>query len=328
MRLLDFVRVSCALIVGVVPAIAFAQTKVTLRTDYKVNGYVAPFALALERGFYREQGLTVEIEQGQGSSVTVQTVAAGDDTFGLADSTAMVVGISSKSIPVKAIYVFSQTGIQGFAYHPESGWDGSINGMRHKVFVGSPGSAELSVLPAILATAGMTVADLDLQLVDSNAKVPLFIKTPGSFMAGYATGDMLRIRSKMPNLGFAPFSKYGITAYGTAVITKNATIQSNPELVRKFVAASAKGWQAAAKDPEAAVQAAVKLFPDVDPKLLLGGLKIVISDQLHTPATAGKPIGWTAESDWKAMLNMLEKYSQVNPKPVSTYFTNKFIAQP
>ena len=316
-----------ALLVVSTTAGAQQLTQVTLRTDYKVNGYVGVFALAGERGFYREQGLNVEIGEGQGSSTTVQTVAVGDDTFGLADATALVLGISARDIPVKAVSVYSQTGIQGFAYHPDSGWDGEIDKMRGKVLISSAGAAELTLVPAILATAGMTMNDIDLQLTDPAARIPLFIRTPDSFMGGYATGDVLRIKLKMPNVGYVPFSKYGIATFGTSLITKNKTIQENPELVRKFVAASAKGWAVAIKDPEAAVQAAMKLFPASDPVLLREGLKTMIAEQLHTPASADKPIGWAAESDWSAMLDLLKKYSNVKPKELASYYTNDFIEE-
>jgi NitT/TauT family transport system substrate-binding protein len=319
-----------AVVLGPSAATAQPMTKVTLRTDFKVNGYVGVFALALERGFYRDQGLAVEIAEGQGSGVTVQTVAAGGDTFGLADSTALMVGVSNRDIPVKAIFVFAQTDIQGLAYYPDSGWDGNIKNMRGKVVISSAGSAEMPHLLAILASAGMTTDDIKLQLVEFNARVPLFLQTPGSFQGAYATGDILRIKSKMPNVGYVPFSKYGVTAYGTGLITRNATIQNDPALVRKFVAASAKGWDVAVKDPEAAIQAALKVFPNVphDAQQLRSGLKILIDQQLHTPATAGKPIGWTAESDWKAMIDLLQKYSNVKPKPLSAYYTNEFIPNP
>jgi NitT/TauT family transport system substrate-binding protein len=131
----------------------------------------------------------------------------------------------------------------------------------------------------------------------------------------------------MPDAGYVPFSKYGIVTFGTSLITKNKTIRENPDLVRKFVAASAKGWAVAINDPEAAVQAAMKLFPASDPGLLREGLKIMIAEQLHTPASAGKPIGWTAESDWSAMLDLLKKYGNVKPKELSSYYTNAFIQE-
>src|SRR5262245_59358392 len=66
--------------------VAAAQTKIVVRTDFKFNGYVSPLALAIEKGFYKDAGMDVMIEQGQGSSTTVQTVASGIDQFGLADA--------------------------------------------------------------------------------------------------------------------------------------------------------------------------------------------------------------------------------------------------
>src|SRR5262249_45079428 len=84
---------------------ASAQTKVVVRSDFKFNGYVSPLALAIDKGFYREAGLDVAIEQGQGSATTVQTVASGVDQFGLADSAVAALGISSQNVPVKVVAV-------------------------------------------------------------------------------------------------------------------------------------------------------------------------------------------------------------------------------
>jgi len=145
--------------------------KVSLRTDYKVNGYVGPFVLARDLGLYRKAGLDVEIGEGQGSSTTVQTVATGRDTFGLADATTMVVGITNRNIPVRAVSVYSQTGVQGFAYHKSSNWDGQVASIKGKVIISSPGSAELSVFPAVFATAGFKIEDVELRLTRVSARM-------------------------------------------------------------------------------------------------------------------------------------------------------------
>ncbi len=327
LRTLIFLAASTLMMAGAAIQVANGQPlkKVSLRTDYKVNGYVGPFVLARDLGLYRQAGLDVEIGEGQGSSTTVQTVAAGRDTFGLADATTMVVGITNRSVPVRAVSVYAQTGVQGFAYHKSSNWDGKVASIKGKVIISSPGSAELSVFPAVFATAGFKIEDVELRLTDPNAKVPLFIQTPGAFLGGYATGDIVRIRLRMPDMGFAPFSQFGINTYGTSLITSNAVIEADPDLIRRFVHASAQGWEAAIKDPQAAVQAAIKQFPESDPNLLREGLKVMIDQQMHTSATAGKPIGWTAEEDWTAMLEVLKNYSGLKPKNPSDYYTNRFI---
>jgi NitT/TauT family transport system substrate-binding protein len=301
-----------------------AQTKVVLRTDYKFNGYVAPMALALERGYYKKAGLDVSIEQGQGSGTTVQTVASGADTFGMADAGTAILGISSQNIPVKILAVYTQTGTMGLIYHPDSSFKGDLKALKGKVVISSAGVADLRMLSPTLASAGMTTGDVQLQLVDQNARVPLFLKTPGSFLTGFATGDLLRVRSRLPDAKYVPYAQYGVIVYGTGLVASNATIQKNPDLVRKFVAASQKGWDDAVKDPEAAVAASIKLFPDLTKDFLLDGLKIALAEQLHTPATKGHPIGWTDTGDWDKTLAVLTTYAGLKAKPLSSYLNNDF----
>jgi NitT/TauT family transport system substrate-binding protein len=308
-------------------AVALAQTKIVLRTDFKFNGYVTPLALAIEKGFYREAGFDVAIEQGQGSATTIQTVATGVDDFGLADSATAVLGISSQNVPVKIIAVYNQTATMGLIYHADAGFTGDLAQLKGKVVISSAGSADARQLEPTLAAAGMKLDDVKLQLVDINARVPLFLQTPGAFLTGFATGDLLRVRAREPAAKYVPYAKYGLVAYGIGLIVRTETIAKSPGLVKKFVAASQKGWEAAATDPEAAVAAGLKLYPDVSAALLRDGLKISLEEQLHTPNTAGHPIGWTAEEDWKKMLDVLKAYGGVAPKAPSAYYTNEFIAQ-
>lgn len=308
---------------------AFAQEgdPVVLRTDYKFNGYIAPFALALERGFYKEEGLDVSIEQGQGSGTTIQTVASGADTFGLADAATMVFGVSAQGIPVKLLSVYTQTATMGLIYHPDSTFTGDLAAIEGQVVISSAGAADLRLLDPALASVGLTPSDVEIQLVDINARVPLFLQTPGAFLTGFATGDLLRVRSKLPDAKYVPYANYGVIAYGTGLIASESTIAENPDLVRKFVAASRKGWEAALEDPEAAVEASLKLYPDLDAQMLLDGLKIALEEQLHTPATEGHPIGWTDEGDWERMLGLMEQFAKLSPKEPSTYYTNDFIGE-
>ncbi len=123
---------------------------------------------------------------------------------------------------------------------------------------------------------------------------------------------------------FVLFTMKGLSAATISIDSSTSTIEGAPDLVRRFVAASAKGWEETVKDPEAAVQAAMKQFPDSNADFLREGLKIMIDQQLHTPATAGKPIGWTADSDWVAMLDLLKTYADVKTKETSAYYTNEF----
>jgi NitT/TauT family transport system substrate-binding protein len=319
--------IAAGLAVGAAGSAALAQTKIVVRTDFKFNGYVSPLALAIDKGYYKEAGFDVSIEQGQGSSTTVQTVATGVDTFGLADSAIAALGISMQNVPVKVVAVYNQTATMGLIYHPDSDFNGDLGSLKGKVVISSAGSADAKLLEPTLATAGMKLDDVQLQLVDINARVPLFLRTPNSFQTGFATGDLLRVRSRLPGAKYVPYAKYGLVAYGIGLIANTGTIAKSPDVVRKFVAATQRGWQAAAKDLDAAVEASIKLYPDLSAEMLHEGLRISLEEQLHTPSTVGHPIGWTDEGDWRKMLGILKTYSGITPKEPSTYYTNQFVVE-
>src|ERR1043165_1514083 len=81
---------------------AAAQDAVSLRLNWYLGGLHVPFYYGKERGFYKDEGIDLTINEGRGSAHTVQVVAAGSDTFGLADSSS-VVATAVKGADVKSV---------------------------------------------------------------------------------------------------------------------------------------------------------------------------------------------------------------------------------
>lgn len=75
-------------------SVAWAQERVTLRLDFVPSGYHGPFYVALDKGYYREEGLEVRIGRGFGSTDTIKRVSTGADTFGFADLYTAIKGVS------------------------------------------------------------------------------------------------------------------------------------------------------------------------------------------------------------------------------------------
>src|SRR5215212_8537559 len=91
---------------------ASAQDAVSLRLNWYLGGLHVPFYYGKERGFFKDESIDLTINEGRGSANTVQVVAAGSDTFGLADSSSVVL-TASKGADVKS--VMSLLNSTGFA---------------------------------------------------------------------------------------------------------------------------------------------------------------------------------------------------------------------
>src|SRR5499427_4752764 len=82
--------------------VAQADDAVSLRLNWYFGGLHVPFYYGKEKGYYAAEGIDLTINEGRGSANTVQVVAAGSDTFGLADSSS-VINTAAKGGDVKSV---------------------------------------------------------------------------------------------------------------------------------------------------------------------------------------------------------------------------------
>src|SRR5580704_11948794 len=110
-----------ALIAAIALAVpACAEDAVSFRLNWYMGGAHAPFFLGKERGFYRDAGIDPTINEGRGSANTAQVVAAGTDTFGLADSSS-VMRLVSKDAGIRTVMSLLNTSAFGVISLAESG---------------------------------------------------------------------------------------------------------------------------------------------------------------------------------------------------------------
>ena len=100
---------SAFLVVAIAAAAAAAPvaaqtTKFPFRLNWTASGEHAAFFVARDKGFYREEGLDVEILDGSGSTTVLQLIANGSSPVGYADAATMMRGVAN-GMPVRAVGV-------------------------------------------------------------------------------------------------------------------------------------------------------------------------------------------------------------------------------
>ena len=323
MRTLKIAGVLLAALVACTAPAARAADAVSFRLNWYLGGLHVPFYYGKEKGIYAAEGIDLTINEGRGSANTVQVVAAGSDTFGLADSSS-VIATAAKGAEIKS--VMSLLNSTGFAVVSlaETGirTPKDLEGKRLAV---SPGDPLGQLFQALATYNKLDMSKITLVQVDPAAKVVAVLEKRADGLLGGADDQYFLIKQRGLQPAALRYADHGANIVGMTIVTRNDLIKTKPDLVRRFVRATIKSWEEAKKNPGAAVDAALKVKPDLNRQSTLEQLMVDI-DLLDSPNSKGR-IGWGAQADWDQTIDLLKKYRDLSTtQPWTAFHTNEFVA--
>jgi len=223
-------------------------TKVKMMTDVAFLPKHAPFFSALEQGFFKQEGIDLEILPGTGSNNTVVAVDTGKVDFGWADFGVTVLN-QGKGVEVKQIALVQGTSAYATVTTAKSGiktWED----LKGKTVATEGGGAMTAMWPLAMERIGFKEGDVKVVHAASEAKIP-------GLLAGQWDANLALFVSDAPVLvgqGEEPtvlkWSELGISLYGNGIIAADDTIKNDPELTKAFTRAVTQGflWACANQD--------------------------------------------------------------------------------
>jgi NitT/TauT family transport system substrate-binding protein len=307
---------------------AYAQQKdkVTLMLNWYVTGPNLAFYVGKDKGYFDQENIDLQIQEGRGSGPTIQAVAGNNVTFGYADISTMI-KIAAKGAPVKAVGVAVQTSpiaVIGLAEKnirkPED--------IKGKTVAMTAGDAPSQMWPVFLKKTGLKESDFKTVNGDSKTKVNAVINGQADVLIGFSTDQTneIQLATKKP-VHAVMFADQDINNVNLGIVAHKELIASNPDLVRRFMRAATKAFEETQKNPEAAVDITLKLNPKAGAREgLLNGLNATIP-LLHTPDTAkDRPFRVSAKAMNDTMMLMTE-YGGVDKSAgkAENFYTNEFL---
>ena len=323
---MKFTRIAAVFALAALGATSFAhaQDKVSLRLNWYLGGLHVPFYYGKDRGFYAAEGIDLTINEGRGSANSVQVVAAGSDTFGLADSSSVIL-TASKGADIKSVMSLLNTTGFSVVSLVEAGikTPKDLEGKKVAVSAGDPLG---QLLQAVCKANNVDCTKIGMVQVDPAAKVVTVLEKKTDALLGGSDDQYFLIKYKGGNPSAMRYADWGANIVGMTIVTTGDTIKKNPDLVKRFVRATVKSWEESKKNPGAAVDAAMKAKPDINRQSTLDQLMVDI-DLLDSKNSKGK-IGMGAQADWEQTLAILKNYRDLaTDKTWTTFHTNEFVPQ-
>jgi NitT/TauT family transport system substrate-binding protein len=305
---------------------AEAMDKVTLRTNWLYYGSHAIFYCGKDKGFYEEEGIALDVRQGNGSGNAVRLVANKNDTFAYASSSTML-NLAAKDAPVISVATIDATGADACLCRPDSGIK-EIKDLEGKQIMTTAAASVNTFFPVALANAGVDASKIEIINVAEAALVPSYLQNKAPCILGGIDDKPAEIQA---NGGEAPvifnYANYGVYQPGYSIVAHKDLVKNNPDLVRRFVKATLKATAAAEANPDECIDSLVNWAGEasVEKKQARQVLDATLSI-LYSPNNSEKKIGLNIEKDWASAMELFKKYKDLKTdKKATDFYTNEFI---
>lgn len=304
--------------------------EVEVQLDYVIRGNHAPFFVAQEKGYFADEGITVSnIQEGTGSSDALRIVGNGGADFGFGDLPTLVTA-RSQNVPVKAIAAVNQHSPLGFCSKSERFTLEQPSDLEDKTLAVHPGQSTDIFTRAFIAANDVDADTIEERTVEPPYEnfllqdrvdvVPCYIDAEVPVLERSAGGE--------GSLSIMLGADHGYEAFGSGLFTNEELIESDPDLVQRFVTAYLRGFQDVIDDPEGAAQilseARPQLAENVD--LFVAQLEADIEETFTSEVTEEHGLGYMDPKAWEATIDILAEQDvlegQVAPTDV---YDNQFV---
>ncbi|MGA7395109.1 MAG: ABC transporter substrate-binding protein, partial [Terrimicrobiaceae bacterium] len=229
-----------------------ALDRVTLQLKWHHQFQFAGYYAALEKGFYRDAGLDVEIREGGPNVDAIDDVVTGRADFGVGTSGALIARARGQPVVVLAA-VFQHS--PAILLVPRRAGVTSVFALQDRLLMDTPGSEDIAAM--------LKLADVDyarMPRVKHNGDPRDLVSGKADAMVAYSTNEPFVLEQLgVPYLAFSPRAS-GIDFYSDNLVTSEKQIKARPKRVAAFRAASLKGWQYALSHKEEIVDLILRRY--------------------------------------------------------------------
>ena len=309
--------------------VGLADTKVPFALDWKFEGPSAPYFYSIDKGFFKAEGLDVEISPGKGSLDAIPKVATGAFPLGFADINSLIKFLDKNpDAPVTAVMMvydkppFAIAGRKSLGVNKPKDLEGRILGAP-------PPDGAWAQFPPFATANNIDVSKITVEPVGFPTREPMLAEKKVDAITGYSFSmflNLIRLGVPEDDISVILMANHGLELYGNAIIVNTDFAKTDPELVTGFLRAVAKGWKAAISDPQQAVKSMISRNPAADLSLETRRLELAIAGNVLTSFTRENGMGTVDSSRMaKAVDQLAQNYEFDNKPNLSSYFTDEYL---
>ncbi len=273
---------------------AQAATPVKFQLDWRFEGPSAMFLVPAAKGYFKDAGLDVTVDSGNGSGAAVTRVASGTYDMGFADLAALMEfhanNPDAPNKPVAVMMVYNNT-------------PASVMALK-KSGIKTPADLSGKKLGAPVFDAGRrafpifqqanNVTNVQWTAMDPPLRETMLVRGDVDAITGFTFTSLLNIEARgVPpaDVTVMAYPDFGVKLYGNAIIASPKMIKENPEAIKAFLAAFAKGAKEVIADPANAIEAVKARDGIINTQLEVRRLQLAIDTVINSPSAREEGFG-------------------------------------
>jgi NitT/TauT family transport system substrate-binding protein len=288
-------RVFAALIgAALLSTSAYAQTAIKFALDWRFEGPAAPYFVAIDKGYYKAEGLDVSIDPGAGSVEPINRVASGAYQVAFADINSLIkYRDNPANAPIKAVMMGYDTPAFAIITLKKTGIS-KPKDLEGRVLGAPAPDGAYAQWPIFVDANKIDASKVKIENLGFPVREPMLAQGKVDAITGFWFSSYMNLKANGvagDDIVVMLMRDFGLDLYGNVIIANPEFAKSNPKALEGFIRATLKGIQDTIASPDTAIDSLMKRNQIAKRDVELERLKLAISRNFVTPDVKKNGLG-------------------------------------
>lgn len=318
-----------ALLLFALPAAAQKDVAVRFALDWRYEGPAAPYVVAIDKGYYKAEGLNVTIDTGSSSVEGINRVASGAYEVGFADINSLIkFRDDPRNLPVKAVMMVYDTPAFSIVALKKSGIKAPKD-LEGKILGAPAADGAWAQWPIFAQANKIDSSKVKVENVGFPVREPMLAQGKVDAITGFWFSSFMNLKASgvaHDDIVVLMMRDFGVDLYGNAIIANPDFMRFNPKAVAGFVKGTIRGIQETIRNPEGAMDSLMKRNPIAKREIETERLKMAIARNFISPDVEKNGIGAVDAKRLDRSIEQIGMTFKYTNKPKSAdIFTAQFL---